>query len=239
MIVEGINCARELLRAHYNIEKIIIEEGAKQKFQEIIDLASENNVKLEFVPKKNLEKICPSKHNQGIICYIKQYEYYSLEDVLNVSKEKGTEPFIILLDSIVDPHNVGSIIRTAECMGADGIVIPKNRACEINETVFKTSAGAVAHIKIAEVVNLSQTIEKLKKNNIWVYALEAGEQAITDVDFKTATALVVGSEGYGVSRLVKKTCDGTVSIPMFGNVNSLNASNAGSIAMYEVMRQRG
>lgn len=238
MIVEGINCAQELIRANYPVEKVIINKDSGEKFNEIIDLCTKSKIKYETVDKKGLEKITKSGHSQGVVCFVKPYEYCYLEDILQVSKEKGTEPFILILDSIVDPHNVGAIIRTAECMGVDGIIIAQNRACEVNETVFKTSTGAVAHVKIAQVVNLSQTIEKLKKENIWCYALEAGEDRLFDVDLKGGIALVVGSEGKGVSRLVKKTCDGTISIPMYGKINSLNASNASAVAMYEVVRQR-
>ena len=238
MIVEGINCANELLKANYPVEKVIINKDSGEKFNELTNLCVKNNVPYEFVDKKGLEKITKSSHSQGVVCFAKPYEYCYVEDILDVSRQKGTEPFILILDSIVDPHNVGAIIRTAECMGVDGIIIAQNRACEVNETVFKTSTGAVAHMKIAQVVNISQTIEKLKKNNIWCYALEAGEERILDADLKGGIALVIGSEGKGVSRLVKKTCDGTLSIPMFGEINSLNASNAGAIAMYEVLRQR-
>lgn len=238
MIVEGINCTTELIRANYPVEKVIINKESGEKFSEITDLCAKNNIKYEFVDKKGLEKITKSGHSQGIVCFVKPYEYCYLEDILQVSKDKGTDPFILILDSIVDPHNVGAIIRTAECMGVDGIIIGQNRACEVNETVFKTSTGAVAHVKIAKVVNISQTIEKLKKENIWCYALEAGEDKISDIDLKGGIALVVGSEGKGVSQLVKKTCDGIVSIPMYGKINSLNASNASAVAMYEVVRQR-
>lgn len=238
MIVEGINCANELIKANYPIEKVIINKESGEKFNDLINICTKNNIKYEIVDKKGLEKITKSGHSQGVVCFVKPYEYCYLEDILQVSKDKGTEPFIMILDSIVDPHNVGAIIRTAECMGVDGIIIGQNRACEVNETVFKTSTGAVAHVKIAQVVNISQTIEKLKRENIWCYALEAGEDKISDVDLKGGIALVVGSEGKGVSRLVKKTCDGTVSIPMYGEINSLNASNASAVAMYEVVRQR-
>lgn len=238
MIVEGINCANELLKANYPVEKVIINKESGEKFNELIDLCAKNKVPYEIVDKKGLEKITKSSHSQGVACFVKPYEYCYVEDVLEVSEQKGTDPFIMILDGIVDPHNVGAIIRSAECMGVDGIIIAQNRACEVNETVFKTSTGAVAHMKIAQVVNISQTIEKLKKNNVWCYALEAGEDKICDIDLKGGIALVVGSEGKGVSRLVKKTCDGTVSIPMYGQINSLNASNASAIAMYEVARQR-
>ena len=165
--------------------------------------------------------------------------YCDVNDILNDAQSKGEDPFIVILDGVVDPHNVGAIIRTAECVGVNGIIIAQNRACDINETVFKTSAGAIAHMKVAQVVNISQTIEKLKAKNVWVYSLEAGNTSMYDTDLTGAVALVVGSEGAGVSRLVNKTCDGTISIPLRGEVNSLNASNAGAIAMYEVLRQRG
>lgn len=233
MIVEGLNCATELLRANYPVEKIIVSNSADVKHAEIKNLCKRNNVKLEIVDKKDLDKITKSGNHQGVISFVKPYEYYDLEALL-----KKPDPFLLILDGIVDPHNVGAIIRTAECMGVDGIIIGQNRACDINETVFKTSTGAVALVKVAKVVNLSQTIEKLKNKNIWCYALEAGEDVIYNTNLTGGIALVVGSEGKGVSRLVKQTCDGTISIPMAGKINSLNASNAAAIALYEVVRQK-
>ena len=238
MIVEGINCATELLKANYPVEKVIINKSLTKKCDDIINLAQNNNVKIEFVDKVAIEKLTKSKNSQGVLCFVGPYQYCDVKDILQDAESKNQPPFIVILDSIVDPHNVGAIIRTAECVGVNGIIIAKNRACEINETVFKTSAGAVAHMKIAQVVNLSQTIEKLKQNNIWVYSLEAGNVSMYDTDLTGALALVVGSEGYGVSRLVNKTCDGTISIPLNGQVNSLNASNATAIALYEALRQR-
>ena len=238
MIVEGINCATELLKANYPIEKIIINETLAKKYGEIINFAKNNNVKIEYVDKVAIEKLTKSKNSQGVLCFVAPYKYCDVKDILQDAESKNKPPFIVILDSIVDPHNVGAIIRTAECAGVNGIIIARNRACEINETVFKTSAGAVAHIKIAQVTNLSQTIEKLKQNNIWVYSLEAGNVSMYDTNLTGALAVVVGSEGYGVSRLVNKTCDGTISIPLNGKVNSLNASNATAIALYEALRQR-
>ena len=238
MIVEGINCAYELLTAGYPVEKVIINTELTKKFNDIIMLASKNKVKVEYVDKKGIERLTKSKNSQGVLCFVKPFEYCDVNDILLDAESKGQAPFIIILDGIVDPHNVGAIIRTAECVGVNGIIIGQNRACEINETVFKTSAGAVAHMKVAQVVNLSQTIEKLKKKNIWVYSLEAGNTSMYDTDLTGPLALVVGSEGEGVSRLVNRTCDGTISIPLNGKVNSLNASNAGAIAMYEALRQR-
>ena len=238
MIVEGINCAQELLKAKYPMEKVIINKDLIKKCDNIINLARENNVNIEYVDKVAIEKLTKSKNSQGVLSFVKPFKYCDVNDILKDAEDKNQPPFIVILDSIVDPHNVGAIIRTAECVGVNGIIIAQNRACEINETVFKTSAGAVAHMNIAQVVNLSQTIEKLKSKNIWVYSLEAGNTSMYDTDLTGPLALVVGSEGYGVSRLVNRTCDGTISIPLKGEVNSLNASNAGAIAMYEALRQR-
>jgi len=238
MIVEGINCAQELLKAHYPMEKVIINKDLTKKCENIIVLAQQNNVKIEYVDKTSIERLTKTKNSQGVLCFVKAFKYCDVNDILKDAEDKNHPPFIVILDSIVDPHNVGAIIRTAECVGVNGIIIAQNRACEINETVFKTSAGAVAHMKIAQVVNLSQTIEKLKQKNVWVYSLEAGNTSMYDTDLTGPLALVVGSEGYGVSRLVNRTCDGTISIPLKGEVNSLNASNASAIALYEALRQR-
>ena len=238
MIVEGINCAVELLKANYPMEKVIINKDLSKKCENIISLANNNNIKIEYFDKIEIEKLTKSKNSQGVLCFVKSFIYCDVNDILKDAESKNQDPFIIILDGIVDPHNVGAIIRTAECVGVHGIIIAQNRACEINETVFKTSAGAVAHMKVAQVVNLSQTIEKLKSKNVWVYSLEAGNTSMYDTNLTGALALVIGSEGAGVSRLVNRTCDGTISIPLHGHVNSLNASNAGAIAMYEALRQR-
>ena len=163
MIVEGINCAQELLNADYPVEKVIINKDLSKKFDNIISLANNKKVKIEYVDKIAIEKLTKSKNSQGVLCFVKTFEYCDINDILTYAENKGEDPFIVILDGIVDPHNVGAIIRTAECVGVHGIVIAQNRACEINETVFKTSAGAVAYMKVAQVVNLSQTIEKLKK----------------------------------------------------------------------------
>ena len=238
MIVEGINCAYELLKANYPMEKVIINKDLNSKYDNIVSLAKQNGVQVEYVDKNGIERLTKSKNSQGVLCFVKGFKYCDVNDILSYAENRGEDPFIVILDGIVDPHNVGAIIRTAECVGVHGIIIGQNRACDINETVFKTSAGAVAHMKVAQVVNISQTIEKLKSKNVWVYSLEAGNTSMYDTNLTGAVALVVGSEGAGVSRLVNRTCDGTISIPLKGEVNSLNASNAGAIAMYEVLRQR-
>lgn len=162
----------------------------------------------------------------------------ALEDILKVSREKGTQPFIIIADEIADPHNLGAIIRTAEAAGADGVIIPKRRSASLNATVFKTSAGAAAWIKVARVSNLVDAIKTLKKQNIWVWGMEADGSPFDKTDFKGGTAIVVGSEGFGLGRLVRENCDGVLSLPMNGKVNSLNASVSAGILMYEVVRQR-
>lgn len=238
MIVEGINCATELLKSNYPVEKIIIDKELNVKFEKIINMAINKGINVEMVDKSQMAKLTKSKNPQGIICFVKQFKYCEVKDILNDAKIKNKPPFIIILDGIEDPHNVGAIIRTAECAGVNGIIIAKDRACEINETVFKTSSGAVAYMKVAQVVNISETIKKLQKENVWVYSLEAGNASIYETNLNGSIALVIGSEGKGVSRLVNERCDGTISIPMQGEVNSLNASNAGAIAMYEVLRQR-
>ena len=237
MIVEGINCITELLKSNYGVEKVILDNSTNPKIDNIITLCTKRGVKFEIVDKKTLAKIAHSEHTQGVIAFVHSYQYCFVEDILKDCEQKGKAPFLVMLDGIEDPHNVGAIIRTAECMGVDGVIIGKNRACEINETVFKTSAGAIAFMKVAQVTNLSQTITKLKDKNIWCYALEAGNSTLDETNLTGGVLLVVGREGFGVGNLVAKTCDGTISVPMYGKINSLNASNACAIAMYEVVRQ--
>ncbi|MBQ3048290.1 MAG: 23S rRNA (guanosine(2251)-2'-O)-methyltransferase RlmB [Clostridia bacterium] len=237
MIVEGINVVRELLKADTKIEKIIAEDTDNRDVIGLADLARAKGVCVEIVDKQKLERIAKQK-TQGIIAFIPNYNYCEVDDILLNAERKGEKPFIVILDGITDPHNLGAIIRTCECAGVHGIIIPENRACEVNNTVYKTSAGAIVHIPVAMVTNLTRTINGLKKQNIWVYALEAGNKKVYNADFTYPTALVVGSEGKGVSRLVLETVDEVVSLDMFGKVNSLNASNAAAIAVYEVIRQR-
>ena len=237
MIVEGINVIRELLKANSKIDKIIVEIGKNQEINEIVNLANKNNVMVETVDKKQLERITKSK-TQGVIAFVPNFKYAELKDIFTLVENKNEKPFIVILDGIVDPHNLGAIIRTCECAGVHGVIIPENRACDVNDTVYKTSAGAVSHMLIVKVVNLSRTIDELKKTGVWVYALEAGSKRIYECDFSYPTALVIGSEGKGVSRLIKEHSDEIVSIDLYGKVNSLNASNAAAIAVYEVVRQR-
>lgn len=237
MIVDGINVVRELLKSNIKIEKIIAEDGENRDIQQLVNTAKAQRVKVETVSKKDLERIAKAK-TQGIIAFVPNFKYVEVEDILEYANSKGENPFIIILDGINDPHNLGAIIRTCECAGVHGVIIPENRACEITDTVYRTSAGAVCHMKVAMVTNLTRTIKQLQKLGLWVYGLEAGSKSLYDENYNYPTAIVVGSEGKGISRLVLETVDQVVSMDMFGNVNSLNASNASAIAIYEVVRQR-
>lgn len=237
MIVEGINVVRELIKADKRIDKVIVENSENKDLVKLTDMARSRGIKVEIVDKQTLERINKGK-TQGILAFIPNFKYSDVEDILFVAEQKNEKPFIVILDGITDPHNLGAIIRTCECAGVHGVIIPENRACEVNDTVYKTSAGAIVHTKIAMVTNLTRTIKELQEKGVWVYALEAGDKRIYSADFTYPTALIVGSEGKGVSRLVKETADEVLSLDMFGQVNSLNASNASAIAVYEVVRQR-
>ncbi|MBR6778687.1 MAG: 23S rRNA (guanosine(2251)-2'-O)-methyltransferase RlmB [Clostridia bacterium] len=237
MIVDGVNVIRELLRSNIRVEKILAEKTNNAEITKLLDKANAMGVKVEILAKSDLERIAKAK-TQGVIAFVPTYRYAEVKDILLEAERKNQKPFIVILDGITDPHNLGAIIRTCECAGVHGVIIPENRSCEVTDTVYRTSAGAVAHMKIARVTNLTRTINELKKQGVWVYALEAGNKKIYQADFTYPTAIVVGSEGKGVSRLVLENCDETLSLDMFGNVNSLNASNAGAIAIYEVVRQR-
>lgn len=235
MIVDGINVVSELLKSNSKIEKILLENGCKAS-QNILDLAKQKGVKVELLDKKELDKI--RTNTQGVLAFVPGFKFSEVEEILSLAQAKNQKPFVVILDGILDPHNLGAIIRTCECAGVHGVIIPENRACDITDTVYKTSAGAVCHMKIAKVVNLCRTIEQLKNAGLWIYALEAGNKRIYKADFTYPTALVIGGEGKGVSRLVKENVDEILSLDMFGKVNSLNASNAAAIGIYEVLRQR-
>ena len=235
MKIEGRNAVIEALNSGTTIDKLYVKQGAFDKvLQKIIDLARNGNVPIKFVNNDAIDKMSDTKHHQGVIAFTTEFKYSTVEDILN---EKPV-PFILILDGIEDPHNLGSIIRVADCMGVSGIIIGKNRCCSVNETVIKVSAGATSYVKIAKVTNINTEIERLKEKNIWVYACELGGDDLTKANLKGAIAIGIGSEGRGVSHLTKKLCDGIVTIPQKGNVNSLNASVATGIVLYETMKQR-
>ena len=239
MKVEGKNAVTELFRSNTKIDKILIQNTQKTTFFQIIDLAKRKNVKVNFVPKEVLDRESQVKNHQGIIAFVGNFIYSSVEDMFAVAKERNEEPFFVLIDEVADPHNLGSLIRTCECAGVHGIIIPKNRSVLVNETVVKVSTGATAYVKIAKVVNISKTIEFLKEQNIFVYALEKGGDNLYDQNLTGPIAFVVGSEGQGIRALNKKVSDKIISIPEFGKINSLNASVATAVTAYEIRRQRG
>ncbi|MBO5239799.1 MAG: 23S rRNA (guanosine(2251)-2'-O)-methyltransferase RlmB [Clostridia bacterium] len=237
MKTEGRNAVIELLKTGKNIDKLMLEKGAQGSLGLIFAEARKRNIRVQFVDKKVLDKESVTKKHQGVIAFTTDYEYFDLDDIIAEKKsEKGG--FIVLCDGIEDVHNLGSILRVSECAGADGVVIPKSGNAPITESVIRISAGAAEHIKVAKVPNLNQAIETLQKSGYWVYALEAGGEDIYAQDFSGNVALVVGGEDSGVKRLTKEKCDKVLSLPLQGQVNSLNASVALGIAAYEVLRKR-
>ncbi len=238
--IEGRNSVIELLKAGKDINKLYIQKGEKKgSILEIIKLAKQNKIIMSEIEKTKLDQMSETKNHQGVIAIVPPYEYADVDDILDAAKKKNEDPFIIILDEIEDPHNLGSIIRTAECAGAHGIIIPKRRSALVNSTVVKTSAGATSYMKVARVNNLNETIEYLKEHNVWVYGTDMlGSSYYDEQDYKGGVAIVVGSEGEGMGRLIKEKCDFLIKIPMKGKINSLNASVSAAIVMYEVMKQR-
>ena len=237
MKTEGRNAVAELLKTDKNIDKILMEKGAQGSLSVIFAEARKRNIRVQFADRAVLDKESESRRHQGVIAYTTDYEYFELEDIV-AAKKSAEGGFIVLCDGIEDVHNLGSILRVAECAGADGVVIPKAGSAVVTESVVRISAGAAEHVKVAKVPNLGNAVETLKKNGYWVYALEAGGEEIYAEDFSGNVALVVGGEDSGVRRLTKQRCDKVLSIPLQGQVNSLNASVALGIAAYEVVRKR-
>lgn len=239
MIIQGKNSVLEALKNDITINKLMVQNNLNDSMSnQIIKLAKDKNIRIDFVSRDVLDKKCEGKH-QGFVCDTTDFKYGEIDDIFAKAEKEGEDPFIVMLDGIEDPHNFGAIIRTCECAGVHGIIIPEHRACAVNDTVVKTSAGATANMIIARVGNLNYTIDKLKEKNVWVYCLETGGEEMTKTNLKGSIALVVGSEGRGVSRLTKEKCDGVVTIKLKGKVNSLNASVATAVVVYEVVRQRG
>ena len=239
-IVIGRNSILELIKSGKDINKLYIQKGNRHgSINEIISRARENKIVIKEVEKNKLDEMCENQNHQGVIATVPPFEYSDIDDILNLAKQKNEDPFIVILDEIEDPHNLGSIIRTAECAGAHGVIIPKRRSAEVNSTVNKTSAGAVQYVKVARVNNLNDTIKYLKENDVWIYGTDAGAKSYyNEQNYKGGVAIVIGSEGYGMNKLVAKNCDFLVKIPMKGKVNSLNASVSAAIMMYEVLNQR-
>ena len=238
--VEGRNSVLELLESGKDINKIYITKGEKHgSINKIIAKAKENGIIIVEKDKNQMRQMAQNENYQGVIAIVPPYEYCEIEDILEEAKIKKEAPFILILDGIEDPHNLGSIIRTAETAGVHGIIIPKRRAAQVNSTVNKVSAGAVQHMKIARVTNISDSIEKLKKAGLWICGTDINTNTYYDKqDLTGALGIVIGNEGSGISEKVKKNCDFLVKIPMKGKVNSLNASVSAGIVIYEALRQR-
>ncbi len=229
----------EALKSGRPVDKIFVEDGCQDgPILTIKREAKKRDAIIKYVSKERLDQLSENKKHQGVIAYIAAYEYSEVEDIMALAKEKGEEPFIILLDNIEDPHNLGAIIRTAHQAGAHGVIIPKNRAVGLTSTVARTSAGALNYIPVARVTNLSQTIDKLKKEGLWFVSADMDGDVMYKANLTGPIGLVIGSEGEGVSRLVKEHCDINARIPMKGQIDSLNASVAAGVLMYEIVRQR-
>ncbi len=233
----GRNPVIEALKSGANLDTIYID-GNGGSLSVIRRLAKENGIVVKDADDKKLSRLSGGASHQGVVAEGACGEYVTVEDILAVSQKKGTKPFIIICDEIEDPHNLGAIIRTAETSGADGVIIPKRRSASLNATVFKTSAGAASYVPVARVSNLASCIDTLKENGVWIYGTDASGSDYSETDFTGGVALVIGSEGFGISKLIQKKCDFMIKLPMMGKINSLNASVAAGIFMYEVLRQR-
>lgn len=238
--VEGRNAVLELLESSRDINKILVANGEKHgSIHKILAIAKERKIIVTEIEKNKLNQIAQTQNNQGVIAIVPPYDYCEIDDILEEAKRKNEMPFILILDGIEDPHNLGSIIRTAETAGVHGIIIPKRRAASVNSTVSKVSAGAVEYMKIARVNNINETIRNLKEQGVWICGTDMDTNTIyTKQDYKMPIAIVIGSEGFGMSRLVKENCDFLVKIPMKGKITSLNASVSAGIIMYEVVKNR-
>ena len=237
MKVEGRNSVYELLKTDKEIDKVLVQKDLKDDASKrLINIIRSHKVKVQLVDKYVIEKESESKRSQGFIAYVSNYKYFDIEDILADTQDK--DGFVIVLNEILDPHNLGSIIRVCECAGVDGLIIGKDRSASVNDTVMRISAGALNHVKVARVTNVNNAIDTLKDNGYWVYGAEVGGESIYKTNLKGKLCLVIGGEDSGVKRLTKEKCDGIISIPMFGKVNSLNASVACGVAVYEAVRQR-
>ena len=238
--IEGRNAVLEAFRSGKTLDKLFVLEGCKDgPVQTILREAKKRDTIVNFVAKERLDQLSQTGRHQGVIALAAAYAYGTVEDMLKISEEKGEPPFLILLDNIEDPHNLGAIIRTANLSGAHGVIIPKRRAVGLTAVVAKTYAGAVNYTPVAKVTNLSNTIAELKDKGMWFVCADMGGTPMYDLDLKGPIGLVIGSEGEGVSPLVKKNCDFVASIPMKGDIDSLNASVAAGVLAYEIVRQRG
>lgn len=236
--VAGKHSVLEAMRSGRTINKIWIAENT-QNVQPIVSGAKDAGIIVQYVDKRKLDQMAAGVQHQGVVAQVAPFDYAELDDLLAAAEKSGKPPLLLILDEIEDPHNLGSILRTADCTGVHGVIIPKRRSVGITATVSKTSAGAVEYVPVARVTNIAQTIEQLKEKGIWVAGADgAAKQEIYQTDLTMPLAIVIGNEGKGIGRLIKEKCDFLIKLPMFGRINSLNASVAASVIMYEVVRQR-
>lgn len=239
LVIEGRNAVLEAFRSGKPIDKLFVLDGCQDgPVRSIVREARKHDTIIQFVEKERLAQLSETGKHQGVIAYAAAYEYAEVEDILANAREKGEDPFIILLDNIEDPHNLGAIIRTANLAGAHGVIIPKRRAVGLTATVARTSVGALNYTPVAKVTNLAKTMEELKEQGLWFVCADMGGESMYKLNLKGPIGLVIGNEGDGVSRLVKETCDFVASIPMKGDIDSLNASVATGVLAYEIVRQR-
>ena len=238
-VIEGRNAVIEAFRAGKTVDKLFVLEHCKEgSMNTVLREAKKHDTIINYVKKERLDQMSETGKHQGVIAYIAAFEYATVDDILKKAEDKGEPPFVVILDDIEDPHNLGAIIRTANLAGAHGVIIPKHRAAGLTATAVKASAGAVSYTPGAKVTNISKTIEELKDKGLWFVCADMGGTTMYDLDLKGPIGLVVGNEGKGVSRLVKEKCDFIASIPMFGDIDSLNASVATGVLAYEIVRQR-
>ena len=238
-VIEGRNAVIEAFRAGKTVDKLFVLEHCKEgSMNTVLREAKKHDTIINYVKKERLDQMSETGKHQGVIAYIAAFEYATVDDILKKAEDKGEPPFVVILEDIEDPHNLGAIIRTANLAGAHGVIIPKHRAAGLTATAVKASAGAVSYTPVAKVTNISKTIEELKDKGLWFVCADMGGTTMYDLDLKGPIGLVVGNEGKGVSRLVKEKCDFIASIPMFGDIDSLNASVATGVLAYEIVRQR-
>lgn len=237
-VVAGRNPVVEVLSGERDVERVFIADGSEGSVSKIVALAREQGVIVDFVPKEKIDAMAPGVKHQGVVAKVSEYKYADMEEVFARAEAAGEDPFIIILDEISDPHNLGAIIRTAECAGAHGVVIPKRRAASLTQTVALSAAGAIENMPVVQVTNLARTIEELQEKGVWVGAADMDGETYYEANLTGPIAIVIGNEGKGVGRLIKEKCDFVLSIPMYGKINSLNASNAAAVLMYGIRRAR-
>lgn len=238
-LICGRNAVKELLASGRDIEKIYVQTGEREgSVNLLIGLAAERKIRIVDADKRKLDELTHGARHQGIVAIAAERNYFSVDDILEYARERGEKPLIVVLDGVEDPHNLGAVIRSAECCGAHGVIIPKRRAVGLTSTAVKSSAGAAEYVRVAKVTNLASTIDYLKEQGLWIFAADMGGESYYGTDMTCSAAIVLGSEGFGISRLVKEKCDIVASIPLYGNVNSMNVSCAAAVILAEAARQR-